>query len=549
MAAKYPQTTVDEDPMNNNLAITNDFTKACLQREWETVFTAINKDVCMTNLTLVTGLTPLHHVAMSGDITAMMKMLNYPTCNQGILRSILEGDFHLSNEMKSTLEWKTRKMKLENISIPIITEISECDKVLSHYVLQSVRANKGIYWKIFEPEKCVQFHEICGYVFYSVTDNTLSTVKNVVNRELSAHGIAVSVDCITEEFYERIVQIYTENGISKNAIKELYDQTSVQRSGVFFTLLSAVLLYWKGLGRCTATTYRGVRIEQREIDRYKVTKEFSWLVFATCCTEKVSKEFEGNCVFQIDNRNECHWSPRYLGNDECVYPCGAQFRVVKMEKVGVKMWIHLKLIDTNNYGAISNNVKSNLNKIVANIKTKCSEIKTCHKNYTEESKAIFDLNKARKNKNLIRNIYKKEVVLENGYFAYNCQNCQVTCHEPCNDTKERLCQNVITEKFGGCGVCPGKCHYTKHKKERHKIEITGMTEEIEDDVVIDNKDLVQAEKELKLKIAELKQLKLEFNKIACFMEIVLNMEEKKNKGFKERVKATEEMKKFVSSLK
>ena len=521
MAQKYPQISQVVKPINADLKMTSkekkNLTTACLQKDWKKVFSTINKDVHVLSLILDEGLTPLHHVALSGDATAMNQMLNYPTCNQGILRDILQGRFKLSNEMKAVIEWKIQRMKLENVSMPIFTEVPECNKILYQYVSQVVDVNSGIGWRMIEPQRCSYFHEVCGIVFHSVSSDNLSTVKTALNQELSVYGVALSGGSTVADFYNRILQIYAENGISKIAVRELYNQ-STRHSGIYFTLLNAVLLYPTGLKRCTSTTYRGVRIAQSEINTYTLNKEFCWLAFVSCSTETVSEEFDGNCVFQIDNSVQCHWSPRYLGNADYVYPCGAQFSVTMVEKIGVKMWIHLKLMRPSYKGKLYENLKTDLKKILANIKAKHSQKKTCQNIYAEESRKVFDLKKAQENKKIIRKIDKKEVLLKNDNFAYNCKVCQETCHQPCSDFRRGLCQSVINEDIGGCKVCPGKCHYTQHKKERFKIEVTERKNPVEEVAMIKTRKLDLAEKDLKSKLAEMDRLKIEFYKIVILLK-------------------------------
>ena len=546
MAQKYSQMSQFGEPINVELKMTSkekkNLTKACLQKDWKAVFSMINKNVYVLSLTLDKGLTPLHHVALSGDVPAMNQMLNYPTCNQGILRDMLSGKFHLSNEIKAIIEWKIQKMKLENLSMPIFKEVPECSEILYQYISQVVRVNMEIGLRIFEPEKCSHFHEVCGVVFHSVSSDTLSTVKTALNQEFRMQGIALSGARTVAEFYNRILQIYIENGISKLAVKELYNQTP-GHSGIYFTLLNAILLYSTGLKRCTSTTYRGVRIAQREIDAYSVNKEFNWLLLVSCSTATVSDEFDGNCVFQIDNSVKCHWSPRYLGNDDYVYPCGAQFRVIKVEKIGVKMWIYLKLMPPSYVGKFHENLKTELDKIVANIKAKHSQIRTYQESYAEECRKVFDLRKAQQNKKQTRKIKKKEVLLKNNRFAYNCTVCQETCHKPCSDFRGGSCPSVINEDVGSCSVCPGKCHFTQHSKERFKIKITEVKNEVEKNAAIETKKVHQAERELKSNLAEMDQLRIDFYKLARYFDTVLNVKgEEEREENKELIRTIEETK-------
>ena len=323
-----------------------------------------------------------------------------------------------------------------------------------------------------------------------------------------------------DEFCSKILQIYTENGFSKTAVKEICNLTT-GHSCVYFTLLNAVLMNWSGLKRCTGTTHIGVRIAQKEIDTYKAGKEFSWLAFVSCTTQSLPEEFDGNCVFQIINGPECQWSPGHVGNNKYVYPCGTQFQVERVEKRGVKMWIYLRLMPQNNNPVLYSKLKSILAKSADRIKAKYSQMLSHHKKYVKESKLKFDLSREQQIRNQTRKIDKREILLKTGKFAYNCSVCKETCHVECNDMKIGLCVSVIDGDTGGCKMCMGKCHYSKHHRQNFKIEITERENEIE---VIDTSKLQQIELDLQVKVTEIKQMKIGFYRTAGYLEMLLGLE-------------------------
>ena len=116
----------------------------------------------------------LQRVALSGDVTAMNRMLNYTNSNTATLKELLAGECSLSNEMKVIIELKIDKIKLENVSMPMYIEKSDCNKLLNHYFYLAV---KSVCCKEFQEENPILFHEACGYIFYLLTGKPISTLS------------------------------------------------------------------------------------------------------------------------------------------------------------------------------------------------------------------------------------------------------------------------------------------------------------------------------------------------------------------------------------
>lgn len=152
MAEKHPQTSLVESPIN----------------------TYVKSEEVVINLALENEQTKLHRVALSGDVTSMNRMLNYTISNTATLKELLAGECSLSNEMKVIIELKIDKIKLENVSMPMYIEKSDCNKLLNHYFYLAV---KSVCCKEFQEENPILFHEACGYIFYLLTGKPISTLS------------------------------------------------------------------------------------------------------------------------------------------------------------------------------------------------------------------------------------------------------------------------------------------------------------------------------------------------------------------------------------
>ena len=124
--------------------------------------------------------------------------------------------------------------------------------------------------------------------------------------------------------------------------------------GPYTLLLDVLLFYWPELTPGVATTtYRGMYLNETDLEKYEVGTRFMWLSFVSSSTTK-DTSYTGNVKFEIDNStpNVGLWRPRsiktfseYPDEEEALYPIGAEFEVTSHTSDGSMTHIKLKLIN------------------------------------------------------------------------------------------------------------------------------------------------------------------------------------------------------------
>ena len=556
----------------------NKLIKACESKDWQLMFSLIETDPSLVNtVTEQNGKSLLHYVAQSGQVALVNKLLNYPNCDLKILILVARNNVTISNEVRATIEWNVHRIKQERISKPILTDATDSNSILLSYTIQAIQRHIGsLQWKAYSPKLFNQFVEILEYVYYSVRQETVSILNELLRRELYFCQNRMKEVKSLDNFYQELTRLYTDSISNDLLVRELTTK-GTNNYGISFTLINAVLMYYPNLKRSVKTTYRGVRIEQREIDSYVVGREFAWLSFMSCSERVISQDFIGNCWFQIDNSLECIWSPRVIGDisptdggNEYVYPSGAQFRVIKVEKIGVKICVSLRLICSIKQesiftsGVLYNGLKSVLINIVESVKEFYPKVLAQLEVYKKDSEALFESNKEieKLNDSFVETIKvtKKEVLMEVGKLAYNCSVCKQTCHEPCGDIRDRACSFAIKGKVGSCEICPGKCHYTTHQRHKFKIEITEVSREPKKEYLESKKSLQEkgetqkivlsnSENNLKETLVKLKQFIREFKETADELDNVLGTKQDlKRRGREKRIEEITQLKGYIATI-
>ena len=133
-------------------------------------------------------------------------------------------------------------------------------------------------------------------------------------------------------------------------------------------MLDAVVFCWKDnrLNPQTSKTYRGINVKlQADEDRklFQKNKKVMFTQFISSSTEEsTAKRFSENeetghrgAIFVFESVQSSRYKPRYIehfseypGENECLFPIGAEFRVAKVEIASDAKKpdkIHLKLIN------------------------------------------------------------------------------------------------------------------------------------------------------------------------------------------------------------
>ncbi|CAG2248863.1 unnamed protein product [Mytilus edulis] len=67
--------------------------------------------------------------------------------------------------------------------------------------------------------------------------------------------------------------------------------------------------------------------------------------------------------------------------------------------------------------------------------------------------------------------HQRKVDLETGKYVTNCLQCNRTCHYPCALSDDSRKASCVAMNDGNCMVCPGKCHWQKHKNNSYRFEV------------------------------------------------------------------------------
>lgn len=167
-----------------------------------------------------------------------------------------------------------------------------------------------------------------------------------------------------DDFYASIVNIYTRNSnglyrkVNEALRREGLEQYKAKGEdlllGPYTLLLDVLLFYWPELAPGVATTtYRGMHLNETDMEMYKVGTKFVWLSFVSSSTTK-DASYTGNVKFEIDNSTPDAelWRPRSIkkfsnfpDEEEALYPAGAEFEVTSHTSDGSMTSIKLRLIN------------------------------------------------------------------------------------------------------------------------------------------------------------------------------------------------------------
>lgn len=186
-------------------------------------------------------------------------------------------------------------------------------------------------------------HKICN-TLYSIDRQQSESLRKAKSRS---------------EFYREVIRMYTtESDVYKLLTPALIKQPRTPYKplandlalGPFAVMLTAILFKWDQLKPFHGITYRGVHADVTS--KYEVGQTFLFLHFISTSKRKATaEEFRkpSGTLFIFDNGNNA-WGPREIkkmsdhpGEDECLFPLGAEFKVVSVKKI--EREIHLQLLD------------------------------------------------------------------------------------------------------------------------------------------------------------------------------------------------------------
>ena len=328
------------------------------------------------------GLGPLHQAAIMGDVDIVNKLLYYPASNPDIETTAAQHNTHgpgktaveltTSEEVRKAINWKKQQLTQEYYTCPTYVDITDSNNILMEYAAPTIEAHKGLLCSDrFDSENFNVFPKMVEDVFfYTHYSSKWEQAREITCRELNsfdsslAKQIMNNVQKSRDSFYHKLINIYISNKtvVNLNLNRELRNQAAKDNEQLtkfrsYTAILNAILFVWDQLEPYTKVTYRGMNLDKSELNDYSVGTEFAWLNFVSSSSDrKVAQRFGKNkdklkSLFIFDNKRQCKWSPKSIEKisnhereKEYLYPCGAQFRVTKVETVGEFTHIYLELI-------------------------------------------------------------------------------------------------------------------------------------------------------------------------------------------------------------
>ena len=391
--ATYPKITIPkenkqtyEELVKKDEQHTKAIGEEAKNKNWDKLFSLLDKWKNLVNKTDPdTGMAPLHYAAEANDVEAVQKILYYPACDPAV-KTAKESSYGAeqtaamittSDEVKAAIRWKEKKLQEEHTSEPTYVSIHDSNLILMRYTAQAMEEYKGnICDDDLNLEYLRVFPEMGLFIFdfinlgdarmsaelkvFPFVPNNWKKAKSVVLTEIHKFDATLSerLAKITkiDSFCKELIRWYTADFIYKKLNKELRNQSinkpNTKTEFKAYSALTNAILLQNVLKQpvYTQKTFRRMNLKVSDIKKYSKGKEFAWLSF-TSSSSKKKESFYENCMFVIDNSQSCVWSPRgissfseYQAELEYLYPCGAQFRVTKVEKVNGKTQIHMELI-------------------------------------------------------------------------------------------------------------------------------------------------------------------------------------------------------------
>ena len=457
------------------------------------------------------GLGPLHQAAIMGDVDVVNKLLYYPASNPDIQTTAAQYNIHgpgktaeeltTSEHVKEAISWKKQQLTQEYYACPTYVGITDSNHILMDYASHTIEAHKGLLCSDrFDSENFNVFPKMVEDVFlYTHYSSKWEQAREITCRDLNGFDNMLAKQVMEqrsrESFYIKLIEVYTSEKIRlytnlnselRNQAVKMYKST---RFSSYAVIVNAILFVWDQLESYSEVTYRGMNLDEKELNDYSVGIEFAWLNFVSSSSDKkVAQRFGKNkdklkSLFIFDNKIQCKWSPKSIEKisnhereKEYLYPCGAQFKVTKVETMGEFIHIYLELICV----VDSTPLRSLFDETVARTENNIETIKEESKQFEKDlSQLKYIVQTAKDNQIEMHNndsyeVHNDEekterVELPKGVFIYSCIWCKTVCHDPCSQECGDICRVAISDDQ--CTVCSAKCPWSLHKKYPFRTEL------------------------------------------------------------------------------
>ena len=470
-------------------------------------------DIIDTNQHLVNvvpaevGLAPIHKAALMGDVTVVEKILDYPAVDPDVRTTAADKNVHgagktaeeltSSEEVRAAISWKKQQMTREYYTCPTFVEINDSNYILMNYSSPTMDAHRGLLCpENFDSESFSAFPQMLEDVFlYIHYSDKWKVAWDITSKELSKFerslGEQVRKRNSKESFYRLLIEVYTSEkmGVYPSLNSELRNQAVKKNNkstqfSVYSAIVNCILFVWGDLQPYTGVTFRGMNMTEEDLDTYSVGTEFAWLSFvSSSSSKKIAEKFKTkpNSIFVIDNKTECKWSPKSIEafsalehEKEYIYPCGAQFRITRVEQQDKVTYIHLDLINKVDPTPLRSVFEETASKTELDVRSIQQGIKDFEKEYYQLKQIQDSVNENRiemhnnDNYQLVKEEERiEEEPLPKGVFIYFCIWCKTVCHDPCSEECGNICRVAILDNQ--CTVCSAKCPWSLHKKNPFRM--------------------------------------------------------------------------------
>ena len=521
----YPNQLTDEMLNEHKSIKVEELGLASRKRDWKKFFKILNFWGHLINvINPNTGMAPIHEAALAGDEKVVTELMSYQACKINVKTKKpakvgagkTAAQITKSKSVKKALHCKlVEEKKKYNNQVPTCVDIQSAQLNLMSYVHGAMEKHK-ICERKYNLDYFGSFPTMEERIFSFInTGNNWKSVRNIVANEVGKIDVTkkTTISSITDKtaFFKYLIELYTKNNYHPTVNSHLREhpiklpsvaakiQKNQKSCRVYTALTNAILFHatLPGLGnRYTQTTYRGANVSDKELEQYGDGTKISWLSFTSSSSSKEVALIYTGILFIIDNETVCPWSPRgikdisyFPDENEYLYPCGAQFEVIRSEHKTV----HLKLIDTQAIfqpiQLIYEEEKLHYDTLVTKYMQTYNLLydeKNVIDTASEELRALhLRVENLRRFENQVVENRSRRIDLQKGRKSYHCRICNTTCDFPCPEShmSSGRCGFCIPLAEGACTKCQGRCHYSKHSRVGYRFEVELVTTTVIDEAM------------------------------------------------------------------
>lgn len=388
MRLKLASSIIDDIMVDIDAKDAGHLVLAAKDGNWDEVFTILGSKPNLINcIPEGRAWAALHHAVCWQDEAAIRKLLESPACDPevktkrdkanevgpGKTALTIAKTFRKNARIAGILDDHFKKERRERLTGKIPSYVTaERGQQMDKDGLPLLLLTLASYKKTFHPSK-IPTGEAFSAIMKEIFENEdvgrhWRDAKERISSSIGAFDKDIAenlLKCTTEaDFFASIVNTYTRNSnglyrkINEALRREGLEQYKAKGEdlilGPYALLLDVLLFYWPELAPGVATTtYRGMRLNETDLEKYGTGARLVWLGFVSSSTTK-DASYTGNVKFEIDNSTPDAelWRPRSIkkfsnfpDEEEALYPAGAEFEVTGHTSDGSTTSIMLRLIN------------------------------------------------------------------------------------------------------------------------------------------------------------------------------------------------------------